>query len=199
MILVGMLAVALVATIGVAAAALSRDLKIDGTATVKGTSWNVHFDNLKPASVVSPMSTAKETKAPTLDATKTTIGNYEVELRNTGDSVTYTFDVKNDGDIDAKVTNIVMNNGATLTCTSTAGDTAAQNARNTKTCANLSYTLTYADNTPVSINDVLQAGATKIMKLKLEYKLASGQTDADLPDDDVVVSGLGLTITYGQN
>lgn len=199
MILVALLAVALVGAIGVAVAAFTQDLKIEGTAVVKGTSWDVHFENLKSAQINSSLNTAKENTAPQIDATTTVIKTYDVVLKNDGDAITYTFDVKNDGDIDAKITAIVMNTGANLTCNSTGGTASEQNARNTKTCANLNYTLTYADGTQVKVGDKLAAGAAKTMKLKLEYKLQAGQTEADLPDDDVTVSDLGVTVTYGQD
>lgn len=199
MILVALLAVALVGAIGVAVAAFTQDLKINGTAVVKGTSWDIHFENLKNAQINSSLNTAKENTAPQIDNTTTVIQNYDVTLKNDGDSITYTFDVKNDGDIDAKITAIVMNTGASLTCNSMGGSAADQAARNAKTCANLNYTLTYADGTAVQVNDKLAAGASKTMKLKLEYKLQPNQTDSDLPDDDVTVSDLGVTITYGQD
>ncbi len=154
---------------------------------------------MKNAQINSSLNTVKENTAPQLDNTTTVIQNYDVTLKNDGDSITYTFDVKNNGDIDAKITAIVMNTGANLTCNSTSGSAADQATRNTKTCANLNYTLTYVDGTAVQVNDKLAAGASKTMKLKLEYKLQPNQTDSDLPDDDVAVSDLGVTITYGQD
>lgn len=198
-ILVTLLAVALVGAIGVAVAAFTQDLKVEGTALVKGTNWDVHFENLKDAEILSTLNTAKELTPPAIDALTTTIKNYSVELKNSGDSVVYTFDVKNGGGINAKVTGIVINTGAALTCNSTGGTAAEQVARDSKTCANLNYTLTYADGTPVAVGDKLPATASKTMKLKLEYKLQAGQTEADLPDADVNVTNLGVTLTYGQD
>lgn len=201
MILVALLAVALVGAIGVAVAAFTQDLKIQGTATVKGTSWDIHFENLKDAQVVSSLNTAKEITKPTIDGTNTIISTYAVELKNDGDAVTYAFDVKNNGDIDAKITGITMNTGTSLTCNSTGGTNVEQNARNANTCANLQYTLTYADGSAVAVNDKLPAGASKTMKLTLEYKAKgpSGTGTEYYPDDDVRVSDLGVTVTYGQD
>ena len=201
MILVALLAVALVGAIGVAVAAFTQDLKIQGTATVKGTSWDIHFENLKDAQVVSSLNTAKEITKPTIDGTNTIISTYAVELKNDGDAVTYTFDVKNNGDIDAKITGITMNTGTSLTCNSNGGTNVEQNARNANTCANLVYSLTYADGSAVAVNDKLPAGTSKTMKLTLEYK-AKGPNGAGTeyyPDDDVRVSDLGVTVTYGQD
>lgn len=199
--LVVLLAVALVGTIGVAVAAFTQDLKIQGTATVKGTSWDIHFENLKDAQIVSSLNTAKEITKPTIDATNTIIGSYDVELKSDNDAITYTFDVKNDGDINAKITGITMGNGSSLTCQSTGGTAAEQTNRNNKTCANLNYTLTYADGSAVALGDKLPAGTPKTMKLTLEYKAkgANGTGAEYYPDDDVKVTDLGVTITYGQD
>lgn len=41
-----LLAVALIDAIGVAVAAFSTDLQINGVATVKSTVWDIYFDNL---------------------------------------------------------------------------------------------------------------------------------------------------------
>lgn len=201
MILVALLAVALVGAIGVAVAAFTQDLKVQGTATVKGTSWNIHFDNLKTAQINSTLNTVKENTAPAIDTTNTIISTYDVIMKSDGDAITYAFDVKNDGDIDAKITGVVMNNGSSLTCNSTGGTAAEQTTRNSNTCANLEYTLTYADGSAVALGDKLAAGASKTMKLKLEYKAkgASGTGAEYYPDDDVKVSDLGVTITYGQD
>lgn len=201
MTMVALLSVALVGTIGVAVAAFTQNLEVRGTATVKGTSWNIHFENLKDAQIVSSLNTAKEITKPTIDATNTTISDYKVELKNDSDAITYTFDVKNDGDINAKITGIVMNTGSSLQCQSTGGTASDQTARNSKTCANLNYTLAYADGTAVQLGDKLPAGTPKTMKLTLEYKAkgVNGTGVEYYPDDDVDVSGLGVTITYGQD
>ena len=63
---------------------------------------------MKNAQINSSLNTVKENTAPQLDNTTTVIQNYDVTLKNDGDSITYTFDVKNNGDIDAKITAIVM-------------------------------------------------------------------------------------------
>lgn len=201
LVLVVLLAVALVGTIGVAVAAFTQDLEIKGTATVKGTSWDIHFDNLKSAQINSSLNTAKENTAPTIDATNTIISNYDVVLKSDGDAITYTFDVVNDGDIDAKITAVVMNNGSTLTCNSNGGTAAEQTTRNNNTCANLDYSLMYADGSTVALGDKLAAGASKTMKLKLEYKAKgpNGTGTEYYPDDDVKVSDLGVKVTYGQD
>ncbi len=193
------LAVGLVASIGVAVAAFSTDLYVRGTATVRSTVWDVHFANLKPVTVVG---SAKEITAPTIQTSVdnnplAAIKNYDVELKDPGDSVEYTFDVANAGDMDAVLNAITINTGSSLSCASAAGQPAAD-----KVCAKLNYTLKYADGTTVAVGDTLAkatggTATTRTMKLKLEFD--SSATSADLPSKDVTISGLAVILSYGQD
>ncbi len=183
------LAVLLLGSIGVAAAAFTQDLKINGAATIKATSWDIHFDNLK---TVGLDGDATEEQTPAIDANSTTIGDYKVTLTKPGDSAEYTFDVVNAGSLDAEITAIVINTGSGLTCTSSGANATANQA----VCSKLNYTLKNASGSAVAVGDTLDAGATQTMKLKLEFD--GSATDSDLPDADVDVTGLGVTITYGQ-
>lgn len=187
--MIAMLAVALLGSVGVAVAAFSQDLNINGTANIKATNWNIHFENLQAVALVGK---ASEVTAPTIDTNTTKIGDYAVELKAPGDATSYTFDVKNDGDLDAEITAITIKTGAGLTCTSTGANATANSA----VCGKLNYTLKNADNSDVAVGDELSVGASKTLTLKLEFD--GSATDADLPDQDVAVSGLDVTITYGQ-
>lgn len=189
--LVVVLCVALVATVGVAVAAFSQDLKINGVATVQHTSWDVHFANLQPAQFKGH---AEEITAPQILDEGTRIGDYNVSLLSAGDAVTYQFDVENAGDLNAKIAAISIYTNDALTC-STTSDTAATDPANI--CKHLNYTLAYADDSAVQINDVLASGATRSMKLTLE--LDSSMSTDELPTEDISVSGLGVTISYVQN
>lgn len=200
MILVALLAVALVGTIGVAIAAFSTDMYIRGTASVRSTVWDVHFTDLQP--VVLTGRNAKEITAPTIQTTEggvplAAIKTYDVQLKDPGDAVEYTFDVANAGDLNAEISGITMHTGSALTCSSAAGDEAAA-----KVCAKLNYTLTYADGTPVAVGDKLAKATTsgptkKTMKLKLE--LDPSISSADLPSKDVAVSNLVVILSYAQD
>lgn len=193
------LAVLLVMTIGVAAAAFSSDLYIRGTATISSSVWDVHFENLQPANING--SYAQEITAPEIQTSvdgvpRAAIKNYDVKLKGPGDSIEYTFDVVNAGDMNARISAVQISTGSGLSCTSAAGATVAN-----AVCAKINYTLTYADGTPVAANDTLPAAAngnnTKTMKLKLE--LDPTITTDELPDKDVAVSGLAVIISYEQD
>ncbi len=172
-------------------AALSQDLTIGGTADVKGSSWDVHFENLQNTATLGD---AVVNTAPTIAASTTHIGDFDISLTSPLDSVTYTFDVVNDGTFEAKISSLVI---PTPTCTGTALDPTQQTADATNVCDNITYTLTYADDTSLNVNDVLAAnGGTVSMKLTLAY----GDVTADLlPSADVNIDNLAITIGYAQN
>lgn len=195
---IAVLAVALIGTVGVAVAAFSTDLYIRGTATVRSTVWDIHFEQLQPVTLTG--TKAHEITAPTIQTSinnvpLAAIKNYEVELKDPGDAVEYTFDVVNAGDLDAEITAVTINSGETLSCTSAAGQEVAN-----RVCAKLRYTLTYADGANVAVGDALPSSASgnnrKTMKLKLEFDPTA--THTDLPDKDVAVSGLAVIVSYGQ-
>lgn len=199
MVAIAILAVALISSIGVAVAAFSTDLYVRGTATVRSTVWDIHFENLQP---VVTVGNAKEITAPTIQSSVdnnplAAIKNYDVELKDPGDSVEYTFDVANAGDMNAVLNAITINTGTGLSCASAAGQDVAN-----RVCAKLNYTLKYADGTPVAVGDTLAkatggTATTRTMKLKLEFDASA--TSADLPSKDVTISGLAVILSYGQD
>lgn len=197
-IAIALLAIALIGSIGVAVAAFSTDLYVRGTATLKSTVWNVHFANLQPVNTHGTY--AKEITAPTIQTSVdgnelAAIKTYDVELKEPGDYVEYTFDVVNDGDLDAELQAVVINTGSALSCSSAAGQEVAD-----KVCAKLNYTITYADGTELKVKDILEKKSSgknsKTLKLKLEFD--ENATEKDLPEKDVVISNLAVILTYGQ-
>lgn len=193
------LAILLIGSIGVAVAAFSTDLYIRGTATVSSSLWDVHFENLQLAQLNG--NYAQEITAPTIQTSvdgvaMAAIKNYDVKLQEPGDSVEYTFDVVNAGNMDARIAAIQISTGSNLSCTSAAGTTVANTV-----CSHLNYTLTYANGISVAAGDTLPSLAsgtnTKTMKLKLE--LDPSMDTADLPSKDVAISGLAVIISYEQD
>ena len=180
-IVFGMLALVVsVVAIGLAYAGFTGTLNINGTGNVVSSKWDIYFNNLSnavttgTANVVTPATISPKTK----------IGDYYVELASPGDSVTYTFDVVNDGDFDAVLTTLTKSaptcsGGATL-------------------CSYLTYTLKYtSNNRDVSENDTLLVGQTKNMTLKLT--LDSNMPASALSSAEVSVSNLGITLLYSQD
>ncbi|MCI8347104.1 MAG: hypothetical protein HFJ12_04050 [Bacilli bacterium] len=181
-------AIAAITAVGIAYAAFSSQLNINGNAKVTASSWKIKFSNL---AAVTTTGEAKEITAPTINEEDTKIGDYSVSLTNPGDTVTYKFDVVNEGTFDAKVSSVTI---STPTCTGT-GDTAVVDSNNV--CSNITYTLTYDDGSNVQMNDTLSKGETKSMILTLKY--ANSVTSEQLPKNDVVISNLSTTIVYSQS
>ena len=168
-------------------ASFSEALKINGDAIVNHSSWVIKFTNLQPASL---LGTAEEITPPEIDAKATTLSGYNVKFTTPGDSVSYTFDVANEGTFKGKITSLDI---ATPICTGN-GDNAVNDAANV--CNHLLYTLTYSDGTALSVGDLLNSETSKTLILTLTYK--DDITAEELPNNDVAVSNLAVTINYGQ-
>lgn len=202
LVVVAVMAILLIGTIGVAVAAFTRKLEINGTATVSSTVWDIHFENLRAVNLHGEKT--KEVTSPKIttnsnNVENTAIKDYDVVLKDPGDYIEYTFDVKNGGDLDATITAISIKTGANLTCESTNDDDAI--IRNQNVCKHLQYTLKYDDGTDVKIGDELlhdNGQNIKTMKLKLKFGDAATVDASDLPNQDVKISGLDVVVLYSQ-
>ena len=167
------IAAVLLAIIGmtIGFAALSQTLTIGGVATVRQASWDITFANLSTptltgeAAVVTPAA---------LVSSGTTM-NFAVSLKQPNDSVVYEVDMVNNGSINARVSSV------SLTGVSDA------------VAANVTYTLTYANGDPINVNDTLNAGQTRRVRLTVSYNAVTTLPSADIP------LNLGATIVFVQN
>ena len=178
-IVFGMLALVVsVVAIGLAYAGFTGTLNINGTGNVVSSKWDIYFANLSNAATTGTANVV----TPATISPKTKIGDYYVELATPGDSVTYTFDVVNDGSFDAVLTTLTK---SAPTCSGGA-----------IICNYLSYTLKYTNGAEVAENDILLQGQTKNMTLKLT--LDSNMPASALSSTEVSVSNLGITLLYSQ-
>ena len=166
------IALLLIVTISVGYAALSTTLNINGTSTIKTNTWDVHFANVKTTTNTG----ATVTKAPTITEGKTTEVTYNVALNKPGSVYEFTVDVVNSGTIDAKTSAIPTLGGNTQPTI-------------------FNYTVTWSDGTAITANTALAAGATKTVKVRIEYK--KDITAAQLPSADTALS-LTCSIPYVQ-
>ena len=175
--------------ISVGFAALSQTLTINGTAQVTPADWDIHFENLvQPYAITGGASI---TGSPTLSATH--FGNYNVVLTKPGDEVVIQFDVTNDGDIPAKLTDYTF---ATPTIVGTAVDSDDKAADEALVAENLVYTLTYSGGTAIVKNtDTLAKDETKTLVLTVGYK----STATEMPSAAVNITGMDVTFVYTQN
>ncbi len=97
--------VVMILCLTVAFAALSQTLTINGSAAVNAASWDIHFENL---TLSEKTGTAEVSGTPQL--TGTAISGINVSLNKPGDKIVYEFDLVNNGSIEAKLTNINVNN-----------------------------------------------------------------------------------------
>lgn len=184
--LVLILLVVAIVGMSVAYALLSTTLTITGATEVSASSWDIHFANL--SATVNGNATYT---LPTLS--NTSLSNFEIVLTAPNDHVLFEFDIVNNGTIDAKITSLIK---GTPSCSGVTGSTTGT-TDGPLVCNSLEYYLYYLSDSrygyDVNENDILAAGETVRVALKLEY------LDSDsLPVNDVAISNLDITIIYGQ-
>lgn len=172
----------IVAVLGltVAFAALSQTLTINGTANVNAVEWDIHFANLKEAEITA---TAREESKPTL--TNNGITGLNVSLTKPGDKIVYTFDVVNNGSINASLQSVYKATSyISILCAMGTASTdpnyfdydlngdGSISGQDTKILTQaIDYNLYYEDGiTKLKEGDTLNVGETKKIKLIIEYK-----------------------------
>ncbi len=178
-------------TISVAYASLSTTLNIHGTSNVNVSSWDIYFRNISPVTL-SDTTLARENTTPALVSGSTSINNIDITF-NGAATAFYTFEVVNDGSIDAKVSTVLKNN---FTCTPVdvpTGEETAAATFATTACPNFNFEVTYADDTAINVDDVLLAGESANLKVTIGYN------SSDPIEYKVQTSGLDIDIIYIQN
>ncbi len=185
-LLISIISLSLIVLICISYASITGHMNVSGVSVNRKSNWKISFNNLQE---VELNGTAQEVSAPTIK-NSVELSDYLVTLTNPSDSVTYTFDVVNDGDYDAVVSEI---NIPTPECRG-AGEEALSDA--SKVCNHLTYTLTDTEGNEIDTTYTLPSKATKTLKLKLIYN--SDTPVSDYPKDDVAISNLGISILYVQ-
>ena len=169
--------------ITVAYATLSQNLDISGVAKVGKTSWNIHFTK-----VLTPKAEgyAEGGKA-TLNSDSTVLTVSEGILKVPGDTITYVFDVINEGDLDAEVETVL---------TTIDSCKASDNTTDvTMYCDKIKYDLVYQDTKEaVKKNDQLLKGESKTLNLIITYDKNKELTS--LPNTEIVLDNITSTINY---
>ena len=200
------IAALLVAVLGltVAFAALSQTLTIKGSAAVNAASWDIHFE--KTSGKETEVKGAATFTEPTLSGT--TIENFSATLTKPGDSVTYYFDIVNNGTVDAVVLSYnfptAMEECLHQSLSSNPECEPFDLVKNDevdaydkgKYLSMFNYNIYYADSEKkLASKDTLNAGETKHMKLVIEYK----DTATELPENNITLTSSDpITITYEQ-
>ena len=112
-ILLGVLIVGII-SMTVAFAALSTNLRINGTTNVAATRWNIHFQNWEKVSIptvtIGGNTQTNNAQSPAVNqltmqdnSNVTKVSDVNVTLNGPGDTAKYTFEIINEGTIDAKL------------------------------------------------------------------------------------------------
>ena len=159
----------LIISIGVGYAAISSSLSIAGNTEIASNTWDIHFANLNVTN-----GSVEATNPASIDINDNTNITYTVKLNRPKDFYEFTVDVVNSGTLPAKVSISSLSG-----ITSEAEDI-------------VDYNVTYTNGNPVNVGDILNAGATKHIRVRVFY--IDDITEDDLPD-----SNISLILTYTLN
>lgn len=154
----------------------TRRLQIVNTAHINNTKWDIHFENL-----VKKSSTAQVISEPKISNSRTIISGLNVRLNKPGDYVTYTFDIVNAGDINAKLYDFNRSNPI---CEPSSA-----------ICDSIIYSLKYTDGTAIKVSDKLRVNERRnvTMTVKLNDSVSS------MPNAVINVKNLNAVFDYVQD
>lgn len=188
-ILLGVLVVGLI-TMTIAYASLSQRLNINGSAAVNGASnWNVKFTEVTTGKITKTGYAAVDTTATLVQTGATQVLTPQVTFKAPGDSVTFKFNVTNDGTINAKLSSFTTITIGNVTSSSSSDSSNLSTFKN-----QISASLTYADGTAIAVNDTLNAGQTKNLKLVLTFSSSA----TTLPVGTLTIPLVQSTMVYSQ-
>ena len=162
----------LLLVISVGYAALSSNLKINGTTGVKNASWIIHWAN--PQVIPGSVTTTK----PTLSESNTN-ATYSVTLTEPGDYYEFTIDAVNEGSIDAEILQIKSK------FNDKDGEDIITEGPNRNLPAYIEYEVTHADNehSPITVGESLDHGQTKTYRVRVAY--SENINPEDLEETDI--------------
>ena len=158
----------------------TRRLQIVNLAKINNTNWDIHFENL----VKVPNSSgdaAVVVSEPTISEGRTVISGLDVTMNKPGDYVTYTFDIVNAGDLDAKLYNYIKSSPVCSPSNSI--------------CDSVIYTLKYTNGNEIKASDTLKVNERKnvTMTIKLD------NTVTTMPSQKTHISNLDAVFDYVQD
>lgn len=198
-----------VVSLGIAFAAFSSTLTINGSATVQTSNWKIYFTTASDGSdpgtsgtalpsnqiVPSNLQAGIASTASGSATVKTANFTWSATFKTPGDKVVYDFYVRNTGSFAAKITDI---NAPNITCTKGTGQNPSEE---TTVCGHIHYELRKgtADGSLVALNDEIASGGNAhyyvVAWMDNDNWSASG---TDLPSEQVNVSTTQISITYTQ-
>ena len=134
--------------------------------------WNLYFDNIE----VTEGSVSANQEATIIGSARAEI-TFDVTLGVPGDFYEFTVDAVNDGTVDAMIDQVGINRL-----------TEAQKKY-------MTYTVTYSDGMVVKVNDILKAGTSEKLRVRLAFK--DEVAPVDLPAESTAMT-LVLNTSYVQ-
>ena len=166
----------LICLVGIGYAALVSNITITGTAAIKSTTFDVHFENITLTNGSVEINTTNGDVNATIEPTNRTRIDYSVTLEEPGDFYEFTVDVVNAGSMDAmintvtsKMNNVVINNNLP---------------------DYLEYNVTYVDGVAIEPNHELNATQVETYKVRVAYR-----TDIDPSDLPTTASTLNFSFS----
>ena len=194
--------------LGIAFAAFSQTLTINGTGTVESSKWQVVFEGMTNASTIdapTTTGTAAEITRPTIKNNDTEISTYSVSLKTPGDSITYNFKIHNKGDFAANLGALTISGvnrpSSPISGASLVTDSSIATA-NASTLAVIEYKFYYTDNNALvgqDPRDCLEPGESENVSLKITFSSSDATDTSILPSSDLVLDNLGVSATYNQS
>ena len=182
----------LVIGISIGYAALANMIKINGTSVVKGSNWNIYWDNVNVES--GSVTGANVITTPTTVGTTTTEVAFSVVLPEPGDYYEFTIDAVNAGTIDA----MIEDNGVQNKVYSDSAYTQEATLPDV-----VKYTVTNLDGTAIESGHVLskKSGNTptkETYKVRVEYRNDEEINPSDLDKDNDKTYYFKFAVTYVQ-
>ena len=175
-LLLGVLVIGIL-SMTIAFAIFTTRLTLDGNANIAATRWNIHFDNWQKVSIptvtVGGNTQTNNAQSPAVNqltmqdnSNVTKVSNVNITLNEPGDIAKYTFDIVNDGTLDAKLSDFTYN----ITC----------NSGNNCNVINLDVECKDAisNGNTISTNYVLRRNTRVYCSLEVKYK---EQTNTNTP------------------
>lgn len=167
--LIGVIIFLLLICVSIGYAALSSSLAINGTTKISQNKWDVHLE-----SVAVTSGSVTPTTAATVGSNKLSV-SYAVNLKLPGEFYEFTVNVKNGGTIPAK-----LSATPTVSGVSTAQDVYTN------------YTVRYSDGSTPASGNVLAAGASKTIRVRVEY-------DKNISASQLPTTDQNLSLTFSMN
>ncbi|MBR4693337.1 MAG: hypothetical protein IKQ06_04675 [Bacilli bacterium] len=181
-----LVAVIMVAGIGIAYAALSTTLTITfGTITQNALTWDVGFTGTSATATAGGTSaTGRTCGNASITASSVTIAN--TTLSKPGDKCTWELTVANNGTVNATLGGITPTAPTSITCGTASGANLV--------CGNITYNLTTdsGGSTLLTTGGALNSGATQKIYLVAKYNASGLQSSA------ITHNGAKFTLTYNQ-